>query len=240
MRRSEQNKGRVAVVGFETGIVRILELSDSNIELAMVMKAADGPIVFAKYAPDQMTLVTASRNGEIFFFDINGHLDLGKCKPICQIVLKDCVKVNDLKWDAKSENILVCTESGHVHQIKRPDPAKLDVSDSYLIEDYPIRTWRMKMMEFQMKKNQKKDEEEEERKRRARLRGELKDDDDEEEEDWEPEAITKVCYNEAAEDPANSFIIGATGQYKGFYYLCSFNSDRPLKAIPMDPTWRVE
>lgn len=52
MRRSEQNKGRVAAVGFETGLVRILELSDSNIELAMVMKAADGPVDFVKYAPD--------------------------------------------------------------------------------------------------------------------------------------------------------------------------------------------
>jgi len=52
LRRSEQNKGRVAVVGFETGIVRIIELSDSNIELAMVMKAHDGPVDFCKYAPD--------------------------------------------------------------------------------------------------------------------------------------------------------------------------------------------
>lgn len=83
MRRSEQNKGRVAVVGFESGLVRTLELSDTGIELAMVMKAHDGPVDFVKYAPDQMTLVTASRNGEIFFFDINGHLDLGKCVPIC-------------------------------------------------------------------------------------------------------------------------------------------------------------
>jgi WD40 repeat protein len=190
LRRSEQNKGRVAVVGFETGIVRILELSDSNIELAMVMKAHDGPVDFCKYAPDQMTLVTASRNGEIFFFDINGHLELGKCQPICLLMLDNCKKINDLRWDSKSENILVCTESGYVHEIRRPDPAKLDTSDSYLIENYPMRTWKMKMMEFQMKKNQKKDEEEEEKKRRARLRGELKNEENEEDEDWDPEAIT--------------------------------------------------
>lgn len=73
-----------------------------------------------------------------------------------------------------------------------------------------MRTWKMKMMEFQMKKNQKKDEEEEEKKRRARLRGELKADDNEEEEDWEPEGITKVCYNEA-NDPKNNFIVGTKG-----------------------------
>ena len=102
-----------------------------------------------------------------------------------------------------------------------------------------------------MKKNQKKDEEEEEKKRRARLRGELKNEENlkntftlndiihyrsfqqnEEEEDWDPEGITKVCYNEL-DDAKNCFIVGTKGQYKGFYYLCNFNSDRPLKAIEM-------
>jgi len=148
MRRSEQNKGRVIAVGFETGIVRILELSDSNIELAMCIKAHDGPVDYVKYAPDQMTLVTASRNGEIFFFDINGHLDLGKQTPICLLHLSDCGRINDLKWDSHSTHILVATESGFVHEIERPDSAKLDTSDSYLIEDYPMRTWKIKMMEF--------------------------------------------------------------------------------------------
>jgi WD40 repeat protein len=234
MRRSEQNKGRVIAVGFESGIVRILELSDSNIELAMVMKAHDGPVDYVKYAPDQMTLVTASRNGEIFFFEINGHLDLGKQTPICLLKLETCGRINDLKWDSHSTHILVATESGYVHEIERPDAAKLDTKDSYLIEDYPMRTWKIKMMEFQMKKNQKKDEEEEEKKRRARLRGELKAEDNEEDEDWEPEGITKVCYNEA-NDPTNNFIIGAKGEYKGFYYLCNFDQPRPTKAIPMEP-----
>ena len=232
MRRSEINKGRVLVVGFETGIVRVLQLTDSNIELGMAMKAHDAPVVFAKYAPDQMTLVTAASNGEIFFFEINGHLDLGKCQPICMLKLSDCKRINDLRWNAESTKILVATESGHVYEIERPDPAKVDTHDSYLIENYPMRRWQMKMMEFQMKKNQKKDEEEEEKKRRARLRGELKNEENEEEEDWDPEGITKVCYNEQ-DDAKNSFIVGTKGQYKGFYYLCNFNSDRPLKAIEM-------
>lgn len=234
MRRSEQNKGRVVACGFETGILRILQLTDSNIEIAMAMKAHDGPIDYALYAPNQMTLCTASRNGEIFFFDINGHLELGKCTPICLLHLENCGRINDLKWDTSSKHILVACESGYVYEIERPDPAKLDTSDSYLIENYPMRTWKMKMMEFQMKKNQKKDEEEEEKKRRARLRGELKNEDDEEEEDWDPEGITKICYNES-DDPKNNFIVGAKGQYKGFYYLCSFESARPLKAIPIEP-----
>ena len=81
-----------------------------------------------------------------------------------------------------------------------------------------------------MKKNQKKDEEEEEKKRRARLRGELKEDDQEEEEDWDPDSILKVCYTN---EEKGEFMFGTKGQYKGFYYLASFDSLRPTRAIPI-------
>jgi hypothetical protein len=93
----------------------------------------------------------------------------------------------------------------------------------------------MKMMEFQMKKNQKKDEEEEERKRRARLRGELPPEEQEEDEDWDPECITQVCY---FNDDSGQFLVGSTGKYAGYYYRCDFDSARPLEAyeMPKDTT----
>jgi len=52
IRRSELNKGRIAVVGFDTGVVRVLQLSDTGIELALAFKAHDGPVVFTKFAPN--------------------------------------------------------------------------------------------------------------------------------------------------------------------------------------------
>jgi len=124
----------------------------------------------------------------------------------------------------------VACENGYVYEIQRPDPTKVKCTDSYLIEDYPMRAWKIKMMEFQMKRNQKKDEEEEEKKRRARLRGELKEDDQEEEEDWEPDSILKVCYTN---EDKGEFMFGTKGQYKGFYYLASFDQMRPTRAIPI-------
>lgn len=87
-----------------------------------------------------------------------------------------------------------------------------------------------------MKKNQKKDEEEEEKKRRARLRGELKEEDKEEEENWGPESIQKVCYTN---EEKGEFLFGTKGQYKGFYYLASFNQLRPLKAIPLPEDYQT-
>lgn len=148
MRRSEMNKGRVIACGFETGILRILQLTDSQIEIAMVMKAHDDPIEFALYSPNQLTLITASKSGEIFFFDVNGHLELGKCVPICLLILKNCKRINDIKWDTTSSRIIVACENGYIYEIERPDPMSLDTSDSYHIVDYPMRTWKMKMMEF--------------------------------------------------------------------------------------------
>lgn len=85
-----------------------------------------------------------------------------------------------------------------------------------------------------MKKNQKKDEEEEEKKRRLRLRGELKDEDQEEEEDWDPDSIMKVCYTN---EEKGEFMFGTKGQYKGYYYLASFDQLRPTRAIPIHETY---
>ena len=51
----------------------------------MALKAHDSAVKFVRYAPSQTMLVTASKKGEIFFFDVNGHIDLAKCVPICLV-----------------------------------------------------------------------------------------------------------------------------------------------------------
>ena len=88
----------------------------------------------------------------------------------------------------------------------------------------------MKMMEEAMKKNQKKDEEEEEKKRRLKLRGLLQEDEDEEEENWDPDCITTISY---VLDKQDQFIVGSKGQYAGYFYLCQFGHERPLKRFTM-------
>jgi len=51
LRRSDVNKGRVAAVGYSSGIVRIVYFSETKIDLGKVFKAADSPIVRIKYSP---------------------------------------------------------------------------------------------------------------------------------------------------------------------------------------------
>ena len=232
MRRSDYNRGRVAAVGYDSGIVRVVNIHENEVQLNVVFKAHDAPVVKLAYAPSQTMLVTAARSGEIFFFETNGHADLSLYEPLCMLKLPEGSLINDLKWDANSAKVIIACESGYVYEINKPNKDRINNAESFEVplERHPHRVWKMKMMEFQMKKNQKKDEEEEERKRRLRLRGQLVEGDDDEDEDWDPEAITSITY---VPDQDDQFIIGSKGQYAGYFYLCNFNSERPVTAYEM-------
>ena len=210
IRRSDLNRGRVAAVGYESGIVRVVSVNENEVELNLVFKAHDAPVTKVAYAPSQTMLVTAAHNGEIFFFETNGHNNLELYEPLCMMHLPEGHFINDLKWDSNSTKIIVACETGHVYEISKPAKEKINNTESFevLLKDHPHREWKMKMMEFQMKKNQKKDEEEEERKRRLRLRGQLQENDEDEEEDWDPEAITAVTW---VPEQENQFIVGSKG-----------------------------
>lgn len=60
-------------------------MNDTGLSLALSFKAHDAAVKFVRYAPSQTMFVTASATGEIFFFDVNGHLELGKYDPICLV-----------------------------------------------------------------------------------------------------------------------------------------------------------
>jgi WD40 repeat protein len=87
LRRSDVNKGRIAAVGYDSGVIRIIGLGETKVEMASVFKAADTAIVKVKYCPAQSMLVTASEVGELFFFEVNGFSDLALYNPICLVRL---------------------------------------------------------------------------------------------------------------------------------------------------------
>jgi len=139
-------------------------------------------------------------------------------------------EINDCTWNSTSTKFLVGCKNGVVYEITKPEKNKIDTKESFEVE-LNMRMWKIKMMEFQMKKNQKKDEAELEKIKRMRLRGELPmEEEEEEDEDWEPEPILTIRYTS---DSPDRFIITATGLYVGYYYICSFDNERPLKAVDM-------
>ena len=51
MRKSDANKGRVAAIGYDSGIVRVVSVNDRKIELGVAFKAHDSPIKSVRYSP---------------------------------------------------------------------------------------------------------------------------------------------------------------------------------------------
>lgn len=165
-------------------------MANHEFTILKAFKAHDSEIIKVKYSPDQSMLVTASREGEVFFFNISGIDDIQRYDPLCLIKLPDeTTHINDLRWDSGSSNVLIGCHNGRVYEIRRPNLNEVDNTETFLVDNIPIREWKIKMMEFQMKKNQKRDEAEEEKRKRMRLRGELPKEEEEEEEDWDPEPI---------------------------------------------------
>jgi WD40 repeat protein len=131
IRRSEVNRGRVAAVGYDSGIVRVVSIKDSTVELNVVFKAHDAPVIKLAFSPAQTMLVTASRHGEIFFFETNGHNDLELYKPLCMMRLPEKTQINDLKWDQNSTKIIVACNSGFVYEINKPNKERINNTESY-------------------------------------------------------------------------------------------------------------
>lgn len=61
--------------------------------------------------------------------------------------------INDLKWDTNSSHLLIGCMNGKVYEVKRPKLNEVENSESFLVDNIPIKEWTIKMMEFQMKKN---------------------------------------------------------------------------------------
>ena len=51
VRRSDYNRGRVAAIGYDSGIVRVVNIHEKDVELNVVFKAHDAPVIKLAYAP---------------------------------------------------------------------------------------------------------------------------------------------------------------------------------------------
>jgi hypothetical protein len=230
MNHSEANKGRVCCAGFDNGIVRVLSMTEDDIHILKSFKAHDDPIAVCKYSADMKMLVTGSIKGDIFFFVCDGGQDLQKYEPLCTYKLAN-TKICDAFWNSDDKSIVFSCENGFVYQIRRPDPAEINNQETYYWDNADVKEWCIKIMDFQMAKNQQKDPEEEEKKRRMRLRGELPPEEEEEEEVWDPTPLrTIIPYDH--ENGTKQFLVTTEGQFGGYMYVCDLEQVRPTKAIP--------
>jgi WD40 repeat protein len=112
---TEGNKGRVFAAGFDNGIVRIMSVTADGIVILKAFKAHEDAIAGIKYSDDLTMCVTASKTGDVFFFEIDALTDSQKYEPLCTIKLPDDAGVTDFKWNKDDKSVLFGCNTGYVY-----------------------------------------------------------------------------------------------------------------------------
>ena len=81
---ADANQGRILAVGFDNGIVRVLLIGSHDFMVLKAFKAHDSKIIKVRYSPDNTMFVTASENGDLFFFEI-GLDNVQRYEPLCMV-----------------------------------------------------------------------------------------------------------------------------------------------------------
>ncbi|XP_019303927.2 cilia- and flagella-associated protein 44 isoform X1 [Panthera pardus] len=212
--------GAQIIVGFEDGVVRILELydpkgltvfagrkkiSDADINLKQVFKPHTARVTALAYERDGEILATGSRDQTVFFFEVEkDYKPIGYITtpgPVCQLV-----------WSSVSHpesTLLIFCENGYVLETPLPT-IKEEEEDhdavSYEIKDMHIKCFHfssvkskiLRLIEIEKRKKQKELKEKEKEERRKQLAAEMKEDGEkefqveEEEEREEEEPLPEI------------------------------------------------
>lgn len=150
--RTAHNQGKVILLGFDNGIIRLAFLDAHKFTLLAALKPHDAAVVKMKYSPDGNHLVTVGADNTVFFFDV---LDDSNLDPVCITHLSS--QVFDVDWHIGSDRILLALQSGEIIEMNRPDKITLDTLHSYEVK-LPHKIWKIKMMESQKKKPTEEEE----------------------------------------------------------------------------------
>nr|XP_019590423.1 PREDICTED: cilia- and flagella-associated protein 44 isoform X2 [Rhinolophus sinicus] len=183
--------GAQIIVGFEDGVVRILELYDpkgltifagrkkfldADLRLQYVIKPHTAHVTALAYDRDGEILATGSKDNTVFFFDVeNNYKPIGYITtpgPVCQLIWSTIIH--------PESTLLILCENGYV--LEAPYPTiKEDVEDQHVVS-YEIKDMRTKcfhfssvkskilrLMEIEKRKKQKELKEKEKEERRKQL-----------------------------------------------------------------------
>ncbi|XP_063081042.1 cilia- and flagella-associated protein 44 isoform X3 [Cavia porcellus] len=212
--RTVNYPGAQIVVGFEDGVVRILELYDpkgltiftgrkkildADIYFKQVFKPHTAQVTALAYDRDGEILATGSKDHTVFFFEVDKN-----CKPIGYI--KTPGPVCQLIWSTLSHpesTLLIICENGYILQAPYPPISEEENNHdahSYEIKDMPIRYFHfssvkskiLRSIEIEKREKQKELKAKEREARRRKLTEEMGEDGEkalqEEEKEEEEEA----------------------------------------------------
>jgi len=208
-------------IAYKTGLFKILEYiaKDNNLQVIAQHKSHEDAIQKILFSPDGAYLITSTKD-EIFFFIIQSLTNL---VPKCYIKLE--ATIVDICWQNKSEKIMVGLSNGNIEEVMFP--INYNNLETYLNPDYEKKVFTIKMT---MEQIEKKDE----KKRAGRKRDKTKKLDEP-----GPSNIISCKYSNIMEE--GDFLVTAAKPYNEYIYLCSFNSERPLKYWNIEKnTWIVQ
>ncbi|KAI4887997.1 hypothetical protein NFI96_034666, partial [Prochilodus magdalenae] len=143
------NEGLV-VVGFEDGVVRLLELfnprslravagrshsGDAELRLKQAFKPHNAPVTAISYERSGTIMATGSVDCTVFFFAVGERY-----QPIGFVTVPGPVQV--LQWAPPSHEkntLLVACQTGHVVEVEAPGPDCQNDGNTYQLQDLPIK-----------------------------------------------------------------------------------------------------
>uniref|UniRef100_A0A8D0BIS8 Uncharacterized protein n=1 Tax=Salvator merianae TaxID=96440 RepID=A0A8D0BIS8_SALMN len=176
-------KGGIIAVGFQDGVVRLIELynpkglpvvsgreytADATLRLKQAFKPHTTVVTSLAYERNGEILATGSRDKTVFFFTVEDKYD-----PIGFISVPGPVQA--LQWSPLSHpksTLLILCENGIVVQIPAPNPGDYDAASTYKIRDLPteyFRFWSIKsriLREKEIERREKVKEEKEKAKQK--------------------------------------------------------------------------
>ncbi|XP_075710812.1 cilia- and flagella-associated protein 44 isoform X1 [Rhinoderma darwinii] len=255
-------KGGLFAVGFEDGVVRILEVynatgmrlmagrgstRDAAVNLKQAFKPHNAPVTALAYERNGEILATGSMDRTVFFFAVGDVYE-----PMGFVRLPGAVR--ELHWSPPSHEqsaLLVLCENGFAVQIPAPAPEKMDLVLSYEIFNLPLSYFRFSSIKSKIEREEqleriRKNREQKSKEREAWIqqqkeRGvELSEDDLLPITDDEEEKLPELY---VPKDPSpilcgfyaspGTFWLSLDGYDSGFLYLCKFSEGQTG-----DPTLR--
>ncbi|XP_065598131.1 cilia- and flagella-associated protein 44 [Cyrtonyx montezumae] len=242
-------KGSLIAVGFEDGVVRIIEVYDPKglptlaewpnmgnaaIKLKQAFKPHTTVVTALAYDQNGDVLTTGSKDKTVFFFAVKDEY-----KPIGFIYAPGPVQA--LQWSPPSHVVsmlLILCENGYVLQVPAPLLEKQDTASTYHIKNLPIQYFhfysiksRIKLEEEIALREKKKQEKEKARLERIMQLQEM----EKEMEEEEPEEEEPLPSIYIPEEPSpilcgfysapGKFWLSLGGYDSGFLYHCAFSSN---------------
>ncbi|KAM6141028.1 LOW QUALITY PROTEIN: cilia- and flagella-associated protein 44 [Pterocles gutturalis] len=243
-------KGGLIAVGFEDGVVRIIEVYDpkglpilagqtkthnAEINLKQAFKPHTTAVTALAYEQNGDVLATGSKDKTVFFFAVGDVY-----KPIGFICVPGPVQV--LQWSPPSHvksTLLILCENGFVLQVPAPLPEEQDTASTYQIKNLPTQYFhfysiksRIKLEEEIALREKKNQEKEKAKLEWIKKQQEMGKDIEEPEEKPEEEPLPPLYIPEEPSpilcgfySAPGKFLLSLGGYDSGFLYHCEFSSN---------------